>query len=95
MSAEENIYEVKPIQPTAYYQSEQEGIDYGTLDQPPELTFRNIINARGMIFRAFLSKKAFNEFLTDERLGPHSHLMLLLMIVFGLAVIFSIIIAVT
>ena len=89
MSADDTYYEVEPIQPTAYYQSAE------AMDQPPELTFKNIINARGMIFKAFTSKKALKEFFGDERLGPHTHLMLLLAIVFLLAIIFSIIIAVS
>ena len=94
MSAEENIYEVEPLQPAAYYQSGEQLASAQALDQPPELTFKNIINARRMLFRAFTSRTAFREFLADERLGPHSHLMLLLLIVFVLAIIFSAIIAV-
>ncbi len=80
MSAKDDVYEVQPLDES--------------LDEPPELTFNNIIANRKRLLCALTSKQRFLDLMADERLGPHTHLAFLLSIVFVLAIAFSIYIAV-
>ena len=84
-SDDDDLIEVKPLDPTAPSTSEDSMYipDQPIPEEPPEFSIGEMIG----MFR----ERSFSEILKDEAWGPHVHLLIILVTVFFIAIVIGVI----